>query len=224
MAPLPIDDDVHTISTIMALWSIADAKDIADYRMQNALVGHTGVVQSLEEFIAGFVLLFNGQTQEWTEERLAPLVEFVYSLRAPDNPNPPLPSIVTEGEQLFVDKGYIDCHDGARGSSRYVFSFEEIGSDERMKLWLDPDQDGEPCCDLTAELTQGLRGPRLVGMWTHGAFLHNGSMSSLDDSFCKNGTRPTITESPYSDRGHMFTCDDLTDAEKDALIAYLLAY
>ena len=128
MVPLPLDDDVHTISKIMALWSIPDADEVKAYQMPNALLAHTGSAHSLEEFIAGFVLLFDGQTTEWTDDKLSPLVEFVYSLRAPENPNPPEASLVATGDKLFAEKDCVGCHDGARGSSREVYTFDEIGS------------------------------------------------------------------------------------------------
>jgi hypothetical protein len=70
-------------------------------------------------------------------------------------------------------------------------------------------------------LTQGLRAPRLTGVWSAQRLLHNGSIDSLESLFCMNGLRPTIEQSPYSDRGHTFTCDGLTDDEKTALMEFL---
>lgn len=225
ITPLPLDDEVHTVSKIMSLWGIADDADIENFQMDGALLGHTGISTSVANFLRGFVVLGGGDEEAWTDERLAPLEEFILSLRAPVNPNPSEATLVEQGAELFDTAGCSDCHNGARGSSREVYSFEEIGSDEAMKQWLDPDLDGQPCCDVDLEerdaLTHGLRAQRLVGIWAAKRFMHNGSIDSLEDLFCMEGSRPTITESPFSDRGHMFSCDGLEDAEKTALIAYL---
>ncbi len=225
IVPLPIDDGVHTISKIMSLWGLADASDVAAYEMDGALLGHTGVATSLASFLRGFVILGDGNLDPWTPERLGPLEDYVYSLRAPENPNPPDSGLVAQGAELFETAGCLGCHDGARGSSRTVFTFEEIGSDRAMMSWLDPDLDGQPCCDVDLlgrdALTHGLRAQRLTGVWSARLFLHNGSVDSLEALFCLGGPRPTITKSPYSDRGHLFTCDGLSDIEKAALIAFL---
>ena len=225
ITPLPLDDEVHTISKIMSLWGIPDDDEIQGFQMDGALLGHTGVATSVTNFLRGFVVLGGGDEEEWTEERLAPLEEFIFSLRAPTNPNPPDATLVEQGEELFDTVGCAECHGGARGSSREVYSFEEVGSDQAMKQWMDPDLDGQPCCDVDLlgrdALTHGLRAQRLVGIWSAKRLMHNGSIDSLEDLFCMQTSRPTITESPFSDRGHMFTCDDLKEAEQLALIAYL---
>lgn len=225
ITPLPLDDEVHTISKIMSLWGMADEGDVDTYDMESALLAHTGVTESVANFLEGFVILGGGDVDAWDANRLGPLEDFLLSLRAPENPDPPEASLVANGRALFDTAGCTDCHDGARGSSREVFSFDEIGSDTAMMYWLDPDLDGQPCCDVDLlgrdELTHGLRAQRLTGVWSAKRLLHNGSVDSLEELFCMERARPTITESPYSDRGHMFTCDELSSDDKAALIAYL---
>jgi hypothetical protein len=225
ITPLPLDDEVHTISKIMSLWGIADEDDVATFDMEGALLAHTGVTDSVANFLKGFVILGGGDVDAWDAERLGPLEDFLHSLRAPENPNPPEEVLLAEGKTLFDTAGCTDCHDGARGSSREVYTFDEIGSDTAMMYWLDPDLDGQPCCDVDLlgrdELTHGLRAQRLTGIWSAKRLLHNGSVDSLEELFCVERERPTITESPYSDRGHMFTCDGLSSDDKAALIAYL---
>lgn len=225
IVPLPFDDDVHTVSKIMALWGIPSDEDVRDLEMDGALLGHTGVSTSMSNFLEGFVVLGAGDIEGWTDARLGPLEDFILSLRAPENPESPEASLVDRGRRLFGSVGCADCHDGARGSSRVVYSFEEIGSDAAMQRWLDPDLDGQPCCDVDLvgrdALTGGIRAQRLVGVWSAKRLLHNGSVNSLEDLFCIDRLRPTVERSPFSDRGHMFTCEGLDDDEKRALIAYL---
>jgi len=67
-----------------------------------------------------------------------------------------------------------------------------------MMKWLDPDLDGKPCCGLPPDpaqpLTHGIKSPRLTGSWAFTRFLHNGSVSSLEDLFCARGARGAIRE------------------------------
>ncbi|MEM7137027.1 MAG: hypothetical protein AAF500_10635 [Myxococcota bacterium] len=225
IVPLPIDDGVHTVSKIMSLWGIASDDEVDAFGMDGALLGHTGVSTSVLNFLQGFVVLGGGDTEAWTDERLGPLEDFLLSLRAPDNLSPPPADLADRGAELFVSAGCADCHDGARGSSRVVYGFDEIGTDAAMQRWLDPDLDGRPCCDIDLtgrdSLTGGIRAQRLVGVWSAKRLLHNGSIDTLEALFCLGTNRPTITASPFSDQGHPYTCDNLTNEEKQSLIAHL---
>jgi len=225
MSPVPVDDGIHVISKISSLWGLPRPEEHAPYEMVHAQLGWTGIVHSVESFLTGFVRLGAGDTAVWTAERLAPLAEYVYSLRAPANPAPPDPQQVYTGGQLFVTKGCFACHGGARGAGRDLFDYGEIGTDAAMQRWLDPDGDGQPCCgaqfDPGEALTRKLKAPRLVGLWAQQRFLHNGSVT-LDELFCRGTPRPAVTAEPYGAQGHDWTCR-LADAEKDAVIAFLLA-
>lgn len=222
IAPLPIDDGVHTISKIIDLWAIPDRDEMAAAGMPHAMLAWTGGARSLLDFLAGFAVV--GGQEPWSEDRLAPLADYIESLRAPDNPDPPDPALVAEGERLFTEAGCAGCHGGPRGSGTRLYDYAEIGTDAAMARWLDPDGDGEPCCgvELTAPLTGQVKSPRLTGMWAKRRFLHNGSLASLDQLFCLDA-RPATAGEPYGSGGHAMTCD-LASAEKQALIAYLLAH
>jgi hypothetical protein len=74
-------------------------------------------------------------------------------------------------------------------------------------------------------MTHGVKSPRLVGMWTLERFLHNGSLTSLGQLFCQTDSpRPPVGEAPMLTTGHSYTCDGLTETEKEQLIAYLEAH
>jgi hypothetical protein len=225
MPPVPFDDGVHTISKIQALWGVPDAQDVSEYGMENALLGFSGVAHSLESFLVGFVQLGVGDEGAWTAERLAPLAEYIYTLRAPENPDPPDPQVALYGNVLFFSEGCASCHRGARGASPTVHEFSEIGVDTAMQYWMDLELDGVPCCGFDfgdESLTHGIVSSRLVGLWAQKRFLHNGSVDSLDDLLCKSEPRPTVSGSPWSDQGHLYGCE-LSNPEKDALIAFLLS-
>ena len=222
IAPLPLDDGVHTISKIIDLWGIPSRAEQEAAGMPHAMLAWTGGARSLPDFLAGFAIV--GGRDPWSAERLAPLAEYIETLRAPDNPEPPDPSLVADGERLFGDDGCADCHGGPRGSGTRLYDYDQIGTDAAMERWMDADGDGEPCCgvELTAPLTGQLKAPRLTGMWAKRRFLHNGSLESLDQLFCLD-PRPAASPEPYGGGGHMMTCE-LPDADKRALIAYLLAH
>ena len=112
---------------------------------------------------------------------------------------------------------------GPRGSGIRLFSFEEIGTDEALKQWMDPGLTGEPCCEKSLDdhpLTYSLKSPRLVGLWAMERFLHNGSVGSLDELLCLGPSTSPIDEIAYGNGGHEFGCD-LSTEDKVALIAYL---
>ena len=222
MAPLPLDDDVHTVTKIIALWGIPTPEERDAANMPSGLLAWTGAAPSLMQFLDGFVRVGGGDPAEWPAERLAPLAEYVHSLRAPAGPAP-TPGLAAEGSAVFRNQGCIDCHDGPRGSGREVYRLDEIGTDEALARWGDADLDGNPCCGIDAAPTHGVKSPRLTGLWTIGRLLHNGSVPSLEALLCLGVARGTLTEVPYSDGGHDYGCD-LSEGDKRALIAYLKAH
>ena len=225
MEPLPVNDNVHVVSKISALWGLPTDDEIKSSGMVNAMIGLSGNGPSLLGFAQKFISVGGGDLAAWPDEKLQPLLEYVYSLRAPQNPSPPVATLVAQGKQLFADKGCTSCHDGPRGSGKRVYTFEEIGSDDALKYWLDPDLTGTPCCGFSLsngdKLTHGVKSPRLVGQWALSRFLHNGSVGSLEDLFCVGGARGKVTDQAFGDRGHNLTCDGLSSDEKTALIAFL---
>lgn len=222
IAPLPADDGVHTVSRILPLWGIPDAEEEAAAGMPHAMLGWTGNTTSIERFVDAFVLTGGGDPSLWPEERLRPLVTYIRSLRAPENPA--ASADTAEGEALFFEAGCADCHGGPRGAGVEVYSFDEIGSDPAMELWADPTLSGDVCCGLEAlgvePVTHGVKAPRLVGLWTMDRFLHTGGVRGLDGLLCLDGPRPTDDTWAFSDAGHDYGCS-LPERDRRALITYL---
>ncbi len=225
IAPLPVDDGVHTVSKMIGLWGLPRADEIAASGMSSALLAWTGDARSLDEFVRGFATL--GGTAPPSDAEMLPLLEYIYSLRAPDDPSPPDPTLVAKGAALYRSAGCASCHDGPRGSGKRAYTFDEIGTDPALAKWADPTLSGSACCGLTiapGQLTHGVKSPRLVGMWALGRFLHDGALSTLDQVFCLGDGRPAVGVEPLRTDGHDFTCTGLSDDDKHALIAYLLAH
>ena len=224
IAPLPIDDGVHTVSKISHLWGIPTVEEQEAANMESGLLAWTGGAQSLRRFLEGFVTIGDGAEGEWTDEDLEPLAAYIESLRPPEPPTPT--GDVDRGAQVFAEAGCLDCHQGPRGSGIRVFDYEEVGTDDAMADWGDPGPNGEACCDMAdpsdPPLTQGVKSPRLVGLWSMPRFLHNGSVTSLEALFCLED-RVGVSESPWSDGGHTFACDRSVE-DREALIAYLKSH
>jgi len=224
MPPLPLDDEVHTISKIIDLWDIPTPAEAEDATMDSALLAWSGGADSLMTFLDGFVAVGGGDREYWTEDRLGPLHDYILSLQAPSNPSPPSPADVEAGEAVFMTAGCIDCHQGPGGAGLRVFTYEEIGTDDAMRYWADPDLTGTACCgfdqDTTGTLTHGIKAPRITGLWAKSRFLHNGALDTLDELLCLTA-RPVVTEFAYGSQGHEFGCD-LPQADREALVAYLL--
>jgi len=222
--PLPLDDGVHTVHKILPLWGIPTEEEAAAHGMPGAMLSWTGGGTDLYQFLEGFILIGGGTLDDWPRERLAPLVEYIHSLQPPDNLSPPDATLAAAGEDLFHAEGCIDCHDGPRGSSRAVFSFEEVGTDGALQYFADPDQDGVPCCGLdemaATELTHGVKAPRIAGGFWMERLLHNGAVESLEALLCLDGERTAGLPEPFSDAGHRYGCD-LSSADREALVAFL---
>ncbi|MFL0809677.1 MAG: c-type cytochrome [Agarilytica sp.] len=225
ITPVGIDDEVHTATKIQHLWEIPTPEEMAaSGGPHSAMLSSFGGALSLEQFFQGFLLISAVDGESFGIERGIPLVKYVYSLEAPSNPNPPAVESVAKGEALFASKGCAGCHNGPGYSGTRIFTFDEIGTDDALRFWGDKDQDGEqdfPSVDGTNGITHGVKAPRMNGIWSLTRLLHNGSVESLDDLFCMDRARPTIEEYVFSDKGHMMTCDGLSDEEKQDLISYL---
>jgi hypothetical protein len=224
--PLPIDDGVHTVSKIQGLWGIPTPEEEAAAGMAHAMLGCTGNTRSLNNFARQFAGLGGGDIAAWGPDDVEPLVAYLESLDAPDGPTLG-PAQVQRGEDVFWADGCIECHAGPRGSGLTLYDFTEIGTDDAMMRWMDPEADGTtlPGVDMGEDsITNQLKAPRLVGLWAMKRFLHNGSVQSLEELLCVDGPRTPRTDDAMGNGGHLYGCDSLSIDEKIDLIAYLRSH
>ena len=219
IAPLPIDDDVHTVSRILPLWDIPSAEVNELYGMDSAMLAWTGSARTLNEFLSGFVSIGGGPIDEWGESELSPLHDFILTLRAPEPLTRAPEEDIAAGRELFQTAGCEACHAGPSGSGVRVFEFDETETDAAMAMWGDADGDGEMCCGVDGELTGGIKAPRLRGVHSFTRFLHNGSLESLEELLCMVD-RPASLPSPWANHGHTFGCD-LPIAERTLILSFL---
>ncbi|HEX9105100.1 MAG TPA: hypothetical protein VF997_22970, partial [Polyangia bacterium] len=213
IAPLPIDDQVHTVSKISALWSIPSTTEAPD-----AQLGWTGGARSMPDFLRGFVVIGAGDQTKWTADAMSPLADYVLSLRAPANPTPPDPAAVERGRIAFAADGCTDCHGGPRGMGTRLYDYAEIGTDGAMAMWA---QKNIPAA-AGFVVTGKLKSPRLVGTWAMSRFLHDGAVPSLESLFCLAPRPPAPNDTAMGSQGHEMTCS-LADGDKQDLLAYLRA-
>lgn len=226
MVPAPVDDGVHAPARILDLWEIPSAEEVQAFEMESPLLGWNGDAPDLHSFLKVFVKVSGGPVDQWPATRFDPLIAYLMSLKAPDNPGH-VGGGYEAGREIFSSAGCIDCHDGPRGQSRVIYDYEDIGTDEAYKYFGDPELTGEPCCglgdpELDAPMRHGLKAPRLTGLWAKEKLLHNGSVKGLEELLCVGGDRPAITAHGLTNIGHEFGCDDLTDQEKRQLIDFLM--
>ncbi len=226
MAPLPLDDKIHTVSKILSLWDVPGADREHAAGLPHAMLGWTGGTKSLLLFLKGFVALGDGAATKYPDDVLMPMVDYLTSIRAPKMAVPPPAADQARGKEVFVSSGCIGCHDGPGGMGKRSFTFAEIGTDQAMMYWGDTNKNGQMCCGLggvgDVQVTHGLKSPRLVGTWAYTRFLHNGSVDSLEQLLCLEA-RPATRELVYGAQGHEFGCT-LPEADRRALIAYLKAH
>jgi hypothetical protein len=224
--PLPLDDKAHTISKIGSIWGIPSAAERATEGLSSVMVSFTGGTVTLYNFARGFVALGGGDRTAWTDEKLEPFVEYIESLRAPVNMTPPDATSAQRGGEVFAERGCLGCHDGPRGSGRKLYDYAEIGVDDALKRFADPDLTGTPCCGIQFEpgdkVTHQIKSPRLVGLWAMSRFLHNGSLDSLEQLLCLS-PRPDVTEMAFGSQGHTYGCD-APESDRKALIDYLKSH
>jgi len=225
--PLPIDDGVHTVSKVSSLFGIPTEAEQVDAGMAHAMLGWTGNTVSLENFVGQFDALGGGDGATWTPDELQPLATYIRTLHAPAPPELASGAVLARGEAIFVDSGCLDCHSGPRGSGLELYDYADIGTDDAMARWMDPELDGEACCGVDMgpdAVTHKLKAPRLVGLWAMQRFLHNGSVGSLEELLCVDGPRVPDDRPVFGNGGHEYGCDALTVDEKADLIAFLNAH
>lgn len=208
-----VDDGVWTVSRILSLWNLPAGR-------AHELLAWNGGVPTVENFLEGFVVIGVGKA-DWPPARLAPLAEYVRSLSTPPLEQPA--GDVSLGAGLFISKQCGTCHDGPSGESLRTYSFAEVGTDSAYANIYNPGADGKPCCGLGGDasyVTRSVKAPRMTGLAWQTRFLHNGSLTTLEELFCL-APRPLVTLPAQTTVGHRFTCEGLTTDEKQQLMAWL---
>jgi hypothetical protein len=236
MQPLPFDDGVHSVSRITSIWDIPNDSQVEKFGMPHQLLGNTGATKSLDYFVEWFVRFMDGDLRYWNKERREPLAAYMAALTSPK-----LSGLnedkVLRGAAVFQSQNCESCHNGVAYSGRQVFTVQELEVDSAIERWADPKLTGVPCCGLNFSgndvATHGVKSPRLKGVWAQTNLLHNGSVESLEQLLClspdpqKSSTvvgvrdRGLSLPEPFSNKGHWYGCEELSNSQKSDLVEFL---
>lgn len=225
--PPVIDDHVVIPVKILPLWGVRPQAMVDAGSTHGGMLSSTGGTPDWDHTFHSFVKvsdLSGGRNAEATHpvSYFKPLIAYIESLNAPKNLAKLDDAKVQRGQAVF-QQNCASCHNGPSYASTRVYSFDEIGTDPNLARQLDPDGTGHAIKDVLQpyELTGGVRGNHLDGIWSINRFLHNGSLTSLEQLFCLNGPRPASKGEGLSTEGHRYTCDGLSFAEKTDTIEFL---
>jgi hypothetical protein len=168
----------------------------------------------------------------FSDPQLFALAKFLYSLKTPQNPNPPTIELVKQGEKIFIQEDCVGCHVPPFYSSKkltpalgftppkdhwskYDIYDESLGTDPGLALY-------------TRRGTGYYKVPSLIGAWNRTGFLHGGYLATLEDMFdtrrlnedyVPTGYKPSSVRT-MSVRGHKYGLN-LNNEDKKALIAFI---
>jgi hypothetical protein len=165
------------------------------------------------------------------DEALYALTMFVYSLQPPPNPNRKHPDIAW-GEQIFRREGCAGCHTPPHyTNNRLTLALGFTPPPEHLKvLDIMPVSVGtDPNLAMhTRKGTGYYKVPSLKGVWYRGHYLHDGSLTRLEemfdparlrDDYVPTGFRPA-DQKTRAVPGHTFAMK-LNERDREALIAFL---
>lgn len=175
-----------------------------------------------ERLISGRPIMFAGTHDRYSDEQLYALAKYVYSLTPPENPNKPS-DLSEKGKIIFAEQGCVTCHTPPLFTNNKLTPAEgfEIPEDHYEKYDIfDVSVGTDPNYTFNTRRSTGYyKIPSLKGLWYRGPYLHDGSISQLEDFF--NHERLQEGWSPKPIKGHEFGMY-LSEGDRKALVAYLL--
>lgn len=175
-----------------------------------------------ERLIPDRPIMFAGTHDRYSDEQLYALSKYVYSLTPPENPNKPS-ALSEKGKIIFAEQGCVTCHTPPLFTNNKLTPAEgfEIPEEHYEKYDIfDVSVGTDPNYTFNTRRSTGYyKIPSLKGLWYRGPYLHDGSISQLEDFF--NHERLQEGWLPKPIKGHEFGMY-LTEGDRKALVAYLL--
>lgn len=185
-----------------------------------------------ERLYNGKPIIFPGTYDRHSEAQLLAIAKYVYSLTPPENPNKPS-ALSEKGKIIFVQQGCVTCHTPPLFTNNKLTPADGFAiPDEHYSKYdiFDISVGTDPGYTMNTRRGTGYyKTPSLLGLWYRGPFMHDATLANLEDLFdparLKDDYVPTGFK-PHDVKtkavpGHEFGMD-LSKAEKEALIAYLL--
>ncbi len=165
----------------------------------------------------------------YSDAQLYALAQYVYSLKAPKNPNR-FDKLAVRGKKLFAGEGCASCHTPPLYTNNKLTPVEGFKPREDMGPDVLPISVGtDPGLALKTRRGTGYyKVPSLLGVWYRGPFEHSGSVATLEDWFdpnrLKEDYRPTgfrgYQVKTRAVKGHEYGLR-LSPNDRRALIAFL---
>ena len=168
----------------------------------------------------------------FTDAQLYALSKFLYTLKSKPNPEKSAPELLQKGKRIFIEQGCATCHTPPLYTNNKltpVDGFEPPDSHLNKYSIFNISIGTEPGLSLYTRRGSGYyKIPSLIGAWNRTAFLHDGSLATLEDLFDKRRLSedyiPTYFK-PWGTKhmavpGHPFGMD-LKEDEKKALVAFV---
>jgi hypothetical protein len=168
----------------------------------------------------------------YSDAQLYALGQFLYSLKAPKNPEKFAPALLQQGEKIFIEQGCVTCHTPPLYSNNMLTPADgfTVPASHMAKFDIfDISVETEPSLALQSRRGTGYyKIPSLIGVWNRNALFHSGNVASLEelldparlkDDYVPKGYKPGWVAS-FAVKGHPFGLE-LNAADKNALIAYL---
>ncbi len=169
-----------------------------------------------------------GGNTRYSDEQLYALTLFLYSLKAPPNPNP-LNSEAKRGQVVFSKQGCAGCHPAPLYTNNKltpVRGFAVSGSLRKTDAILDISVGTDPGLALETRRGTGFyKVPSLRGVWMRTAFGHEGQALGLEEWFDPKRLNADYVPkgfhlTPGPIQGHEFGLT-LSKADREALIGFL---
>ncbi|MDC6352711.1 hypothetical protein PP178_14210 [Zeaxanthinibacter sp. PT1] len=175
---------------------------------------------------------FGNINKRYSDAQLFALAKYIYSLKAPENPNTFTEELLQTGEMVFNREGCVTCHpppyytnNQLLPATGYDPTLKDLATYDIFNISAETDSVSTL---YTRRGTGFYKVPSLRGAWMREAFFHNGNLASLEDvldpkrlepGYVPTGFKPATVET-MAVKGHPFGME-ITAEEKEALLAYL---
>jgi mono/diheme cytochrome c family protein len=165
------------------------------------------------------------------DEALFALTLYIYSLRPPANPNP-FDARAAAGQKVFEQSGCIACHASPYATNNKLTLAQGFTPPADLPPTLDVMRVSvgtDPALALkTRKGTGYYKVPSLKGLWYRGRYLHDGSLTKLEEMFDSGRLRADFEPSGFNPpgvkqraiKGHEFGLT-LAPKEREQLVAFL---
>jgi len=175
---------------------------------------------------------FGYAAKRYSDAQLYALAKYIYSLKAPKNPNKFSKEMIERGEKVFKKAGCVSCHTPPLYTNNKLTpanGFEPPKDHYEKYDIFNVSVETDSVSTLYSRRGTGYyKVPSLRNAWMQSAFFHNGNLASLEEVLDAKRLRSDYVPGGFKGpnvktmavKGHPFGLD-LTESDKEALISFL---